>query len=157
MCLTATKFGQSEHHLFRLQVLKPLVVDVAYPLMPQVDIRLDFSSFREHGGAYVISVEDEHPPISAPLHNNLAFFLDEAPEMREPDLHPLVDDLSDLDQVLLIVGMCNTFMSFPFCLTWLRGTSPTFAIGCGVSSPVATTPGCIGFSRYENHSLWLVM
>ena len=34
--LLATKFGNSEHCLFRLQVLKPLVVDVAYPLMPQV-------------------------------------------------------------------------------------------------------------------------
>ena len=93
--IPATEFRQSEHDLFRLQVLKPLIVDVAYPLMPQVDIRLDFLSFREHGGAYVIGVKDEHPPISAPLRNNLAFFLDKAPEMREPDLHPLVDDLSD--------------------------------------------------------------
>ena len=38
-CLPATKFGQFEHHLFRLQVLKPLVVkplvvDVTYPLVP---------------------------------------------------------------------------------------------------------------------------
>ena len=63
-------------------------------------IRLDFFSFREHGGAYVIGVEDEHPPIFAPLRNNLAFFLDEAPEMREPYLHPLVDDLSDGHQIL---------------------------------------------------------
>ena len=38
LCLLATKFGQSEHYLFRLQVLKPLVVDVAYPLVPQVDV-----------------------------------------------------------------------------------------------------------------------
>ena len=34
LCLPATKFGQSEHHLFRLQVLKPLVVGMAYPLVP---------------------------------------------------------------------------------------------------------------------------
>ena len=72
-----------------------MVVDVAYLLMPQVDIRLKFLSFREHGGAYVIGVEDEHPPISVPLHNNLALFLDQAPEMHESNLHPLVDDLSD--------------------------------------------------------------
>ena len=103
--------------------------------MPQVDIRLDFLSFREHSGAYNIFVEDEHPPISVPLRNNLDFFLDEAPEMRELDLHPLVNDLSDL----------------------LRGTSPTFSIECGVSSPVATTLGCSGFSKYENHSLWLII
>ena len=62
--------------------------------MPQVDIRLDFLSFREDGGAYVIGVKDEHPPISAPLRNNLALFLG-LPEMRELNLHPLVDDLSD--------------------------------------------------------------
>ena len=70
-----------------------MVVDVAYPLMPQVDIQLDFLSFRDQGGTYVIGVEDEHPPISVPLRNNLTFFLDEAPEMREPDLHPFGDDL----------------------------------------------------------------
>ena len=34
LCLPATKFRQSEHDLFQLQVLKPLVVDVAYPLVP---------------------------------------------------------------------------------------------------------------------------
>ena len=34
LCLSATKFRQSEHHLFRLHVLKPLVVDVAHSLVP---------------------------------------------------------------------------------------------------------------------------
>ena len=38
LCLLATKFGQSEYHLFRLQVLNPFVVDMAYPLVPQVDV-----------------------------------------------------------------------------------------------------------------------
>ena len=79
MGLSATKFRQSEHNLFRLHVLKPLVVDVAYSLMPQVDIRLDFLPFRENYGAYIVGVEDYHPPVSEPLRNNLAFFLDEAP------------------------------------------------------------------------------
>ena len=100
MGLLAIEFRQSEHNLFQLQVLKPLVVDVAYPLMPQVDIRLNFLSFREHGGAYIIGVEDENPPISASLHNNLALFLDEAPEMRKSNLHHLVNDLSDQHQIL---------------------------------------------------------
>ena len=39
----------------------------------------------------------------------------------------------------------------------VEGTSPTCSIECGVSSPVSTTPSCSGFSRYENHSSWLVM
>ena len=34
LCLPATKIGQSKHHLFRLKVLKPLVVVVAYLLVP---------------------------------------------------------------------------------------------------------------------------
>ena len=73
LCLPASKFGQSEHYLFRLQVFKPLVVDVAYPLVPQVDVRLGFLSLREHCGAAVSGVEDEHPPVSAPLRNHMAF------------------------------------------------------------------------------------
>ena len=56
----------------------------------------------------------------------------------------------------VIVGTCTTFMSFPFYPAWLRGTSPTCSIGCGVSSPVSTTPGCSGFSGYENHSSWIL-
>jgi hypothetical protein len=102
LCLTATKFGQIENYLSRLQILKLPVVDVAYPLVPQVDIRLGFLSLREQSGVGAIAgtVEDEHPPISAPLRNNTAFFFDEGSEMRKPNLHPLVDNLSDRDQVL---------------------------------------------------------
>ena len=73
---------------------------MAYPLVPQVDVRLGFLSFREHCGATVSGVEDEHPPVSTPLRNDLAFFLDEAPKMSEPNLHPLVDDLSNRHQIL---------------------------------------------------------
>ena len=80
--------------------MKPLVVDVAYPLMPQVDIQLDFWSFREQGGANVIGVEDEHPPVFTPLRNNLALFLNEAPKVRESHLPSLIDDLSDRHQIV---------------------------------------------------------
>ena len=73
---------------------------MAYPLVPQVDVRLGFLSLCEHYGAPVRGVEDEHPPVSVSLRNNSAFFLDEAPEVCKPDLHPLVDDLSYRHQVL---------------------------------------------------------
>ena len=54
-------FGNPNTNFFRLQVLKPLVVDMVYLLMPQVDIRLDFLSFRKHSGAYVmLTVSWEH-------------------------------------------------------------------------------------------------
>jgi hypothetical protein len=97
LSLTATKFGQTENYLFRLQILKPPIVDVAYPVVPQVDIRLGFLPLCEQSsvGAIVSAVEDEHPPVSAPSRNNLAFFFDEGSEVRKPNLHPLVHDLSD--------------------------------------------------------------
>ena len=47
----------------------------------------------------------------------------------------------------MIVGTCSTFMSFPFCPMWLRGTSLPCLMVCGVSSPVLTTPGFSGFSK----------
>ena len=96
----ATKLRQTENNLFRLQVLKPPVIDMAYPLVPQVDVRLDLLSFCKQSGADVIGVEDKHPPISAPLRNNFALILNEAPEVCKPHLHPLVDYLSDGHQVL---------------------------------------------------------
>jgi hypothetical protein len=82
--------------------LKPPEVDVAYPLVPQADIRLGFLSIREQSGvgAIVGMVEDEHPPVSTSSRNNPAFLPNEGSEVRKPDLHSLVDDLSDRDQVL---------------------------------------------------------
>jgi hypothetical protein len=99
LCRAATKFGQTENHLFRLQVLMPPKVDVAYPLVPQVDIRLGFLSLREQSdvGTIVSTVEDEHPPFSAPSRNDPAFLLDESSEVHKPNLHTLVDDLFDRD------------------------------------------------------------
>ena len=70
--LPATKLRQTENNLFCLQILKPLVIDVVDPLVPQVDVRFHLLSFGEQCGADVIGVEDKHPPISAPLRNNLA-------------------------------------------------------------------------------------
>jgi hypothetical protein len=116
LCLLATKFGQTENYLSRLQILKPSVVDVAYSLVPQVDIRLGFLSLREQSGvgAIVGAVEDEHPPVSAPLRNNPAFFFDEGSKVRKPNLHPLVDDLSDRDQVLRNRRNVQHIHEFPF-------------------------------------------
>ena len=60
-------------------------------------------------------------------------------------------------KLLVIVGTCKTFISLPFCLTWLSGILLTCFMGCEVSSPISTTPGCSSFSKYENHSLWLII
>ena len=74
---------------------------MAEPLVPQVDIRFDFLSFRKHSGSHIVRFEDEHPQFSTPLRDYLAFFFfDEAPEMSKSNLHALVDNFSDRHQVL---------------------------------------------------------
>jgi hypothetical protein len=95
--LPATEFWQTEYYLSRLQVLKPLIIDMAYPLMPQVDIRLVSLSLRKQSGVGAITgtVEDEHPPVSVALRNKPASIFNEGSEVRKPNLHPLVKDLSD--------------------------------------------------------------
>ena len=88
--------------------------------MLQVNVRFDFFSFGELRSTYVICFENKHPPFSAPLRIN------EAPVMREPNLHSLVDDLTDRHQVL---GDRWDVPHYPFLPTWLRGTSPMCSIG----------------------------
>jgi hypothetical protein len=97
LCLPATKFGQTENYLSRLQALKPPIIDMAYLLMAQVDIRLGFLSLREQSGVGAIAgtVEDKHPPVSTPSRNNPSFILNKGSEVYKPNLHPLVDDLSN--------------------------------------------------------------
>ena len=72
------------------------------------------STLCEHCGPTVSGVEDKHPPVSTPLRNNSAFFLDEAPEVCKIDLHPLVDDLSDRYQVLRDCRSVLHVHEFPF-------------------------------------------
>ena len=64
-------------------------------LVPQVDIRFDPLSFCVQRGSGLIGVEDKHPPFTAPLRDYFAFLFYEAAEMRESNLHSLVDDLTD--------------------------------------------------------------
>ena len=95
MAITAPKFQQSENDIRRLHFTKPWEIYVAEPLVPQVDIGLDLLSFRKHCGAHIIGFEDKHPPFTAPLCDDFAFFFDELAEMCESNLHPMVDDLTE--------------------------------------------------------------
>ena len=93
--LAALKLGQTENDVFSLDLLKPWKIDVAESLVPQVDTRFDILPIGEHSGIYVICFDDKHPLTSAPLRNNLAFFLYEPPKMSKSILHGLVDNLSN--------------------------------------------------------------
>ena len=88
--LPTAKLWPSEDKFLGLQVLKPPIVDVADPF----DILFNLLPFGKQSSAYVIGVEDEHPLVSAPLHDYLDIFLDEAPKVCKLHLHPLIDDLS---------------------------------------------------------------
>ena len=48
-----------------------------------------------------------------PVHNNLPFFFNEATEMRESNLHPLVDNLSDRHQVFRDMQQVDEFSFLP--------------------------------------------
>ena len=82
--------------LFRLKILNPLEINVTNPFVPLVDVQFDLLTLGKHRCANAIHLADEHPPFQAPLYDDVAFFFfDKAPEMSEPDLHSLVDDLSN--------------------------------------------------------------
>ena len=83
---------------------KPLEVYVADSLVPQLDVCLSFETFDIHGRFYLIRIEDEHATFSPPLRYELAIFLDEATFVVEADLHALLHDLADRDQILCYCG-----------------------------------------------------
>ena len=114
LCLPATKFGQSEQNLFRLQVLKPLVVAVAYPLVPQVDVRLGFLSVPPSVESRMNILPSLRPcaitrPSSSMKHLRC---------VNRTYIPWLTICLTDT-KFFVIVGTCSMFMSFPFCPTWL--------------------------------------
>ena len=124
--------------------------NVAYLLVPQVDVRFDFLSLCKHCGATLVESRLNILPSLRPCAITRPTSSMKHPRCVNRTSIPWSTICPTDTKFFVIVGTCNTFISFPFCPTWLRGTFP-------MSSPVATTPGCVGFSRYENHSLWLVM
>ena len=92
-----------------------LVINIVDLLVSEIYCGYNLLCFDKQGGADIVGVKDEHPPIFVPLLNYLAFFLDEAPEVRKPHLHPLVDDLSDrhkLSQIGVNPTMVRTKADF---------------------------------------------
>ena len=94
---------------------------MAEPLVPQVDIRLDLLLFRKHNGAHVVGFEDKHPPFTTPLRDYLAFLFYEAVEMRESNLHTLVDDLNNRHRVFRYCRDMQHVHEFPFLLEVAEG------------------------------------
>ena len=77
---------------------------MANSLVPQFDVCLGFETFTVHCRFHLVRIEDEHSAISPPLRYESAIFLDEASFFVEADLHALLHDLADGDQILRYCG-----------------------------------------------------
>ena len=154
LAFPATELWLSRNHMFQLHLLKLSEVDVANPLMPQVDVRLELVHFREHSGANIIGFEDEHSSIPVPFCNDSTFVLDEASMMSEPNLHTLIYDLTDRHQVLDHCWYMQNVPHDSLLANMAQRDISLWLMGCGVSSPGSTT---LDFSRKENHYVWFVM
>ena len=73
---------------------------MADSLVPQLDVCLGFETFGVHGRFYLIRIEDEHVAFSPPLSYESVIFLDETTFIVEADLHALLHNLADRDQLL---------------------------------------------------------
>ena len=83
---------------------EPLEVDVANSFVPQLDARLGFETFCVHCRFHLVRIEDEHTAFFPPLSYDSAIFLDETTFVVEADLHALLHDLADRDQILRYCG-----------------------------------------------------
>ena len=91
---------KSDYVSLQLHRTKPLEVYVADSLVPQLDVCLDFETFGVHGRFYLVRAEDEQVTVSPSLRNESTIFLDEATFIVEENLHALLHDLADRDQIL---------------------------------------------------------
>ena len=97
---------------------------MADSLVPQLDVCIGFETFGVYGRFYLVRVEDEQATVSPSLSYESAVFVDEATFIVEADLHVLLHDLADRDQILRYGG----YMQDIFMQVWLpsfpNGTSP---------------------------------
>ena len=95
---------KSDEDSLCLHRAEPLEVDVADSLVPQLDARLVFETVSVHCRFHLVRIEDEHSAVSPPLSYESAILLDEASFFVEADLHALLHDLADRDQILCYCG-----------------------------------------------------
>ena len=73
---------------------------MADSFVPQLDVCLSFETFGVQGRFYLVRVEDEQATVSPSLGYKSAVFLDEATFVVEANLHALLHDLANRDQIL---------------------------------------------------------
>ena len=77
---------------------------MADSFVPQLDACLRFETFCVHCRFHLVRIEDEHTAFFPPLSYDSAIFLDETTFVVEADLHALLHDLADRDQILRYCG-----------------------------------------------------
>ena len=91
---------ESDDDSFRLHCLKFVEIDVANSLVPQLYVGIGFRAFCEHGRFHLVRIENEHSALSSSARDDSALFFDEATVLVESNLHPLLNQLADRDQIL---------------------------------------------------------
>ena len=74
--------------------------DVVDSLVPQLNIRLNLETFGIHGRFYLIQIENKYLAFSPSFGNEFAILFYKAASIVEIDLHALLHDLADWDQIL---------------------------------------------------------
>ena len=59
-----------------------------------------FRAFCEHGRFHLVRIENEHSALSSSVHDYSTLFFDETTALVESNLHPLLNNLADRDQIL---------------------------------------------------------
>ena len=77
---------------------------MADSLVPQLNVCLGFETFGVHGRFYLVRVKDEHVSVSPSLGYESAIFFNERTFVVEADLHALLHDLADRNQILCYCG-----------------------------------------------------
>ena len=77
---------------------------MADSLVPQLDVRLGFETFGIHGRFHLVRIENEHTAFSPSLSYESNIFLNEAIFIVGTNLHALLLDLANQDQILCYGG-----------------------------------------------------
>ena len=85
---------ESDDDSFQFHCLYFLEIDVANSLVPQLYVGIGFGAFCEHGRFHLVCIKNKH------AHDDSTLFFNEAPALVESDLHPLLNNLADRDQIL---------------------------------------------------------
>ena len=91
---------ESDDDSFRLHCLNFVEIDVTNSLVPQLYVGIGFGAFCEHGRFHLVRIENEHSALSSSVHDYSTLFFDETTALVESNLHPLLNNLANEDQIL---------------------------------------------------------